>query len=500
MSASWDVSTTIAKPAASTATRERARSAVLDRFDAADARRQFRLDQADEARADRASRTARNRDDGRDGSSTRRSDVTEGQRAADRGQADTTRTDRTVGTKPSNIEAQDRSRSSAPYRADAADARRPSSLKQAEEPVADRAGRTAQTDTEASRTSSEPSAASERQDLPVDVRNASQGTGTPPATAPRAARSNALNPRSTASRLAPQGTIPDADTATAPTVVEGEKTGTDEAAEAEAVPSDDTARGTDATGGIPAAPQPVAPSTATAGLAPPRPSPALQGASMPKAGDAQTPAVEPALTELAGTSPGGVGEMSKALAAPRSTEASQPSPAGLEADFAAILDAVDPMPAAGTGVSAPEAAAAAKAATGPESPSAPSPTQASAPPVPLGAVPMTIALRALRDANRFEIRLDPVELGRIDVKLDIDRDAGTVSADLVVDRPATLALLQRDASTLQQALSQAGLDASAGISLSLRDGNGGGQDRGGTARHQAGTGPGAPPQDRKSVV
>ncbi|NEU12174.1 flagellar hook-length control protein FliK [Methylobacterium sp. BTF04] len=107
---------------------------------------------------------------------------------------------------------------------------------------------------------------------------------------------------------------------------------------------------------------------------------------------------------------------------------------------------------------------------------APTTTQAasaqasSAPAVPLGAVPMTIGLRSLAGSNHFEIRLDPKELGRIDVNLDIDKEQGTVKAHLVVDRPETLALLQRDAGSLQQALSQAGLDAAAdgSINLSLR--------------------------------
>lgn len=132
--------------------------------------------------------------------------------------------------------------------------------------------------------------------------------------------------------------------------------------------------------------------------------------------------------------------------------------------------------AAGTAVAstAPTASTDAKAttATHPQSPT--TPTTA---PVPLGAVPMTIGLRALGDSNRFEIRLDPKELGRIDVSIDIDKGSGTVGARLVVDRPETLALLQRDASSLQQALSQTGLDASAGISLSLR-GDGTGQGNG----------------------
>ncbi|MFC6740326.1 flagellar hook-length control protein FliK [Methylobacterium tardum] len=60
--------------------------------------------------------------------------------------------------------------------------------------------------------------------------------------------------------------------------------------------------------------------------------------------------------------------------------------------------------------------------------------------------------------EEFQIRLDPVELGRIDVKLEIDKARGTVTTHLVVDRPETLAMLQRDAGQLQQALSQAGLD------------------------------------------
>ncbi|WP_288585126.1 flagellar hook-length control protein FliK, partial [uncultured Methylobacterium sp.] len=91
---------------------------------------------------------------------------------------------------------------------------------------------------------------------------------------------------------------------------------------------------------------------------------------------------------------------------------------------------------------------------------------------PLSAVPMTVGMRALSGTNRFEIRLDPIELGRIDVRLDIDREHG-VKAHLVVERPETLALLQRDAGSLQQALAQAGLNPGDGaLSFSLRDDGG----------------------------
>ncbi len=91
---------------------------------------------------------------------------------------------------------------------------------------------------------------------------------------------------------------------------------------------------------------------------------------------------------------------------------------------------------------------------------------------------MTIGLRALAGSSEFQIRLDPAELGRIEVKLAIDKAKGTVATHLTVDRPDTLALLQRDAGQLQQALAQAGLDPGAsGINLSLR--GDGGQQAGG---------------------
>ena len=61
--------------------------------------------------------------------------------------------------------------------------------------------------------------------------------------------------------------------------------------------------------------------------------------------------------------------------------------------------------------------------------------------------------------NQFQIRLDPAELGRIDVRLHMD-DKGAVHARLAVERPETLAMMQRDAHTLERALNQAGLESS----------------------------------------
>ena len=79
--------------------------------------------------------------------------------------------------------------------------------------------------------------------------------------------------------------------------------------------------------------------------------------------------------------------------------------------------------------------------------------------MPLNGVAVEIASQALAGKHRFEIRLDPPELGRIDVKLDIDSD-GNATTRLVVERSDTLDLLKRDSSQLERALQQAGLKTS----------------------------------------
>ena len=94
---------------------------------------------------------------------------------------------------------------------------------------------------------------------------------------------------------------------------------------------------------------------------------------------------------------------------------------------------------------------------------------ADGPPTPLHVLPIEIGLRALAGARQFDIRLDPGELGRVDVNLSIS-DKGEVTARMVVDRVETLHLLQRDARALERAFEQAGLKPSdAGVDISLRD-------------------------------
>lgn len=112
--------------------------------------------------------------------------------------------------------------------------------------------------------------------------------------------------------------------------------------------------------------------------------------------------------------------------------------------------------------------------TGPEQTAqAPAATQSqnasASPPTPLHVLPIEIGLRALAGARQFDIRLDPGELGRVDVNLSIS-DKGEVTARMVVDRVETLHLLQRDARTLERAFEQAGLKPSeAGVDITLRD-------------------------------
>ena len=89
--------------------------------------------------------------------------------------------------------------------------------------------------------------------------------------------------------------------------------------------------------------------------------------------------------------------------------------------------------------------------------------------VPLGGLAMQIAATAMSGKTSFDIRLDPAELGRIDVRLDVDRH-GNVTSHLTVEKPETLAMLRQDAPQLQRALNDAGLQTSdKGLQFSLSD-------------------------------
>jgi flagellar hook-length control protein FliK len=72
--------------------------------------------------------------------------------------------------------------------------------------------------------------------------------------------------------------------------------------------------------------------------------------------------------------------------------------------------------------------------------------------------------------TRFEIRLDPAELGRVQVRLEVSPD-NRVEAVLSSQRPEVLADLQRGADALRRALSDMGFEVgSDGLSFSLEQG------------------------------
>jgi flagellar hook-length control protein FliK len=93
---------------------------------------------------------------------------------------------------------------------------------------------------------------------------------------------------------------------------------------------------------------------------------------------------------------------------------------------------------------------------------------------------------AMQNGNsRLTVALHPVELGRVEVKLDIDKDKN-VTATIVVDRPATLDMLRNDAKALERALQDAGLQTGSGsLSFNLRDSNG---QNGSPTQNDTGTG------------
>ncbi|HJZ19417.1 MAG TPA: flagellar hook-length control protein FliK [Bradyrhizobium sp.] len=98
--------------------------------------------------------------------------------------------------------------------------------------------------------------------------------------------------------------------------------------------------------------------------------------------------------------------------------------------------------------------------------------------VPLSGLAVEIAASARGGKSQFDIRLDPAELGRIDVSISVD-STGQVTSHLTVEKPETLTMLQQDAPQLQQALDDAGFKTgSGGLQFSLRDQSSSGQNSG----------------------
>jgi flagellar hook-length control protein FliK len=89
--------------------------------------------------------------------------------------------------------------------------------------------------------------------------------------------------------------------------------------------------------------------------------------------------------------------------------------------------------------------------------------------VPISGVAFEITSKALAGKGQFDIRLDPADLGKIHVRLEVDRD-GNVVTHMVADRTDTLDMLRKDTAGLERALQDAGLKTSDNsLQFSLRD-------------------------------
>jgi len=89
--------------------------------------------------------------------------------------------------------------------------------------------------------------------------------------------------------------------------------------------------------------------------------------------------------------------------------------------------------------------------------------------VPVTELGTTVVRMAKAGENSFDLRLDPLDLGQVDVKVEI-ADNGRINATFLVERKETLEMLQRDQSQLQKAFDQAGLKTDSRFAqLSLKD-------------------------------
>lgn len=174
-----------------------------------------------------------------------------------------------------------------------------------------------------------------------------------------------------------------------------------------------------------------------------------------------------------GTQPGAVAANGGAEASSAARPAAADFAATLAADGAADVAQKSEAPAAHT--STLGALAANEASTTNPIQAAKAPAAAARahfvqpPPTPAAQVAVSIAQAAADGARQIGVHLHPEELGRVEVKLDISHD-GRVSAVVLADRPDTLALLKDDASALERALEEAGLDPNqGGLKFGLRE-------------------------------
>lgn len=108
-------------------------------------------------------------------------------------------------------------------------------------------------------------------------------------------------------------------------------------------------------------------------------------------------------------------------------------------------------------------------------------------------VAVQIKKGAAEGIDKISIRLDPGNLGNVEIKMEVGHD-GRLMAVIAADKPETLQMLQKDAASLEQSLRDAGLKTDQqSLSFSLRDQNQAqsgreGRDGNGYGRQRAGRG------------
>lgn len=173
--------------------------------------------------------------------------------------------------------------------------------------------------------------------------------------------------------------------------------------------------------------------------------------------------------------------------APAAAAQTQPS------SFAERVDAAQsPTPNAGPAASQPAAVRSAEASASAPLPAASHEPSITARPGQIGReMGVEIARRLGIGGDELTVRLNPVEMGRIEVRLSFD-DRGALRAFVAAESPAALDMLRRDSADLGRALADAGVRADAGsFRFDSRSGSGeGGQfwqrQQGGTQQRGSG--------------
>lgn len=148
------------------------------------------------------------------------------------------------------------------------------------------------------------------------------------------------------------------------------------------------------------------------------------------------------------------------------------------AALAAQMEAGNETPAAGsgqqttnvTGLNGPSGTQAASKTAPTQAPHAARPPMATPEQV-MDQVTVQIAKQTKDGHDTIKVQLKPVELGSIEVKLDIAQD-GRVTGVVTTDNKETLAMMQKDSRSLEKALEDAGLKTDSGsLTFNLRENN-----------------------------